>query len=128
MASKVLPRVNRLRRQGDAYKEDTIVVGCHPEIAELLSTSDLEYVEQVEKRLQKKVLIKARGSFHLEHFEIIGKKAADKQAGGGERKDGGRPAKKDRDRERGERQERAPERENKETGGDESTTEARPTR
>ncbi len=142
--------LREVRRQGDAFKEDTIVVQCHPEIAELLSTSDLEYVEQVEKRLQKKVLIKARGSFHLEHFEIVGKKAAEKQAErqGGDRegRQEGKPARKERERgggdrpprderpreDRGERpepKERGESRETKENGGgDESTAEARPTR
>jgi ribonuclease G len=111
--------LREVRRQGDAFKEDTIVVQCHPEIAELLSTSDLEYVEQVEKRLQKKVLIKGRGSFHLEHFEIAGKKAMEKQEG--------RQPKKERP-ERGERHDGGENREKKEGGGDEGTAEARPTR
>jgi ribonuclease G len=146
--------LREVRRQGDAFKEDTIVVQCHPEIAELLSTSDMEYVEQVEKRLQKKVMIKARGSFHLEHFEIIGKKASEKQEGKpgggegrGEAKPGGegRPPRRERGGGRGERggerregggapAEAAPEprgegrpdgRENKDNAGDEGTAEAR---
>jgi ribonuclease G len=138
--------LREVRRQGDAFKEDAIVVQCHPEIAELLSTTDMEYVEQVEKRLQKKVIIKARGSFHMEHFEIVGKKASEKQegraegGGGGGGGGGGRPPRKDRGRgdrgggggggggEREDRQEARPEgRENKDNGGDEGTTEARRT-
>jgi ribonuclease G len=66
--------LRQVRRQGAAIKEDTIMVSCHPEIAELMATADLEVVEQLEKRLQKKVLVKARGSFHLEKYEITGKK------------------------------------------------------
>jgi ribonuclease G len=67
-----------LRRQGGAFKEDTIAVLCHPEIADILSTTDREWLEQVEKRLQKRVLVKGRGGFHLEKYEIVGKKAAEK--------------------------------------------------
>ena len=72
--------LREVRRQGDAVREDTIVVACHPEIADLMATADLEYVEELEKRLQKRILVKARGSFHMEQYEIMGKKASEKPA------------------------------------------------
>ncbi len=80
--------LRELRRTGATHKDDTIMVQCHPEIAELLSTTDLEYVEDIEKRLQKKVLVKARGSFHLEQYEIMGRKASEKAEGKGKREGG----------------------------------------
>jgi ribonuclease G len=70
--------LRELRRSGDGVKEDTVVVACHPEIADLLMTADHEYLEEMEKRLQKRVLVKARGSYHMEQYEILGKKAAEK--------------------------------------------------
>jgi ribonuclease G len=70
--------LRELRRSGDAVKEDTVVVACHPEIAELLATSDHEYIDDAEKRLQKRVLVKSRASYHMEQYEIMGKRAADK--------------------------------------------------
>jgi ribonuclease G len=79
--------LRELRRSGDGVKEDTIVVQCHPEIADLLMTADHEYVDDMEKRLQKRVLVKARASYHMEEYEILGKKAADKR--GGERAEHG---------------------------------------
>src|SRR5438128_10353675 len=45
--------LRELRRGGDAVKEEAIVVQCHPEIADLLMTADHEYVEDIEKRLQR---------------------------------------------------------------------------
>jgi hypothetical protein len=39
-------------------------------VAQVLSSSDRTYLEELEKRLQKRIVIKARGSFHMEDFEI----------------------------------------------------------
>ena len=71
--------LRELRRTGDAVKEDAVVVSCHPEIADLLATSDHEYLEDMEKRLQKRVLVKSRPSYHMEQYEILGKRAAEKR-------------------------------------------------
>jgi ribonuclease G len=81
--------LRELRRSGDAVKEDTVVVSCHPEIADLMATSDHEYLEAMEKRLQKRVLVKSRPSYHMEQYEILGRKASEKR----EKVDGGRPRK-----------------------------------
>jgi ribonuclease G len=78
--------LRELRRSGDTVKEDTVVVLCHPEIAQLLETVDKEYVIEMEKRLQKRVLVKGRASYHLEQYAILGKKAADSRGDGDEGK------------------------------------------
>jgi ribonuclease G len=74
--------LREIRRGGDAIKDDTIVVQTHPEVAELLSTVDREHVEQAEKRLHKRVLVKGRPSYHMEQYDILGlgqaKKATEK--------------------------------------------------
>jgi ribonuclease G len=62
-----------LRRDGNSYREDGIQVTCNPEIADLLINAEAQYVEQLEKRLQKKILIQPKKRFHLEKFEIIGR-------------------------------------------------------
>ena len=54
------------------------MVTCHPEIADLLVTVEQQYIEEIEKRLQKRVLVKARSSYHVEQYEILGKKASEK--------------------------------------------------
>src|SRR5262249_46476894 len=78
--------LRELRRSGDASKDDTIVIQCHPEIADLLMTADHEYVEDIEKRLQKRVQVKAKASYHMEEYEILGNKAAEKRDGKNEGK------------------------------------------
>jgi hypothetical protein len=46
----------------------------------VLATTDHSFVEDLEKRLQKRLVIKARSSFHMEDFEIHspGEKAIEK--------------------------------------------------
>jgi ribonuclease G len=78
-----------LRRQGDLIDGDTVLVEVHPEVANVLATSDRAFLEDMEKRLQKRIVVKARGSFHIEDFEI--RSPGDKaplersEAGGGAR-------------------------------------------
>jgi hypothetical protein len=97
-----------LRRQGDLIDGDTVLVEVHPEVAQVLATSDHAFLEDMEKRLQKRIIVKARGSFHLEDFEI--RSPGDKaplersEAGGGgtrEADKGERDAKRRRRRRRG---------------------------
>jgi hypothetical protein len=96
-----------LRRQGDLIQGDTVLVEVHPEVAQVLATSDHAFLEDMEKRLQKRIVVKARGSFHLEDFEI--RSPGDKQplerseAGGGGREadKGERDAKRRKRRRRG---------------------------
>src|SRR3954464_12513376 len=59
-----------LRRQGDLIQGDTVLVEVHPEVAQVLATSDHAFLEDMEKRLQKRIIVKGRGSFHVEDFEI----------------------------------------------------------
>ncbi|MCU1281037.1 MAG: RNAse, partial [bacterium] len=62
-----------LRRDGNSYREDGIQVTCNPEIADLLVNVEAQYIEQLEKRLQKKIVIHSKKRFHLEKFEITGR-------------------------------------------------------
>ncbi len=59
-----------LRRQGDLVEGDTVLVEVHPEVAQVLAAADRPFLEEMEKRLQKRIVVKARGSFHVEDFEI----------------------------------------------------------
>ncbi len=68
-------------------ESDTIVIEVHPDVAQVLATTDHGFLEDLEKRLQKRLVVKSRGSFHMEDFEIHspGEKAIEKSemAGGG---------------------------------------------
>jgi ribonuclease G len=65
--------LRELRRDGHSYPEDTLIVICNPEIADILVTVEQQYLEELEKKLQKKIVIQAKKRFHLEKFEIQGR-------------------------------------------------------
>jgi ribonuclease G len=62
--------LRELRRSGNLVAGDTVLAEVHPDVAQTLSTHDRLYLEELEKRLQKRIVIKARGAFHVEDFEI----------------------------------------------------------
>jgi hypothetical protein len=62
--------LRELRRSGNLIAGDTVLVELHPDVAQVMSTTDRMYLEEIEKRLQKRIVIKGRGSFHMEDFEI----------------------------------------------------------
>ena len=62
--------LRELRRQGNMIEGDTVLIEVHPDVAQVLATTDHGYLEDMEKRLQKRIIVKARGSFALEDFEL----------------------------------------------------------
>ena len=69
--------LRELRRDGHSFPEDALLVICNPEIADILVTVEQQYIEELEKRLQKKIIVQAKKRFHLEKFEIQGRDAAE---------------------------------------------------
>ncbi len=61
--------LREIRRQGASLPGDRIVVGVHPEVADLLA-AEQEHVALLERRVGKSVVVKAQASFHVEQFEI----------------------------------------------------------
>jgi ribonuclease G len=62
--------LREVQRQAWTFREDSLTVTVNPEIANLLTTTDHDFVEALEKRLGKRIVIKPKGSFHLEQYEI----------------------------------------------------------
>ena len=62
--------LRRLRRDGNTFKSDGIVITCNPEIADLLVTVEQSYIDELEKRLQRRILVAAKKRFHIEKFEL----------------------------------------------------------
>jgi ribonuclease G len=62
--------LRELRRQGNLIEGDTVLVEVNPEIAQVLAGPDHVYLEEIEKRLQKRIVVKARASFAIEDFEL----------------------------------------------------------
>src|SRR4051812_37837951 len=95
-----------LRRQGDLVEGDTVLVEVHPDVAQVLGAADRPFLEEMEKRLQKRIVVKARGSFHVEDFEIRSPndkapiEKSEVAAGGRDDKDGPRDGKRRRRRRR----------------------------
>jgi ribonuclease G len=98
--------LRELRRQGDLVEGDTVLVEVHPDVAQVLASSDRPFLEEMEKRLQKRIVVKARGSFHVEDFEIRSPndkapiEKSEVAAGGRDDKDGPRDGKRRRRRRR----------------------------
>ncbi len=59
-----------LRRDGNAFRADGIVVTCNPEIADLLVTVEQSYIDELEKRLQRRIIVTAKKRLHIEKFEL----------------------------------------------------------
>ena len=59
-----------LRRQGNLIEGDTVMLEVHPDVAQALAGADRPFLDDIEKRLQKRIIVKARGTFHVEDFEI----------------------------------------------------------
>jgi ribonuclease G len=49
----------------------SIVVEAHPDVADLLYEEERARVEELERKLKKKIVIKAKSGFHQEQFNII---------------------------------------------------------
>ncbi len=83
--------LRRLRRDASNILDTTIVVLAHPDVADLLQNVEREYLQSLEKRLQKRILVQGKKHLHIEQFEL---KAKSEAGGDGDRGDRG-------DRERG---------------------------
>ena len=62
--------LRELRRQGNLIEGDTVLVEVNPDIAQVLAGPDHVYLEEIEKRLQKRIVVKARATFAIEDFEL----------------------------------------------------------
>jgi ribonuclease G len=79
--------LRELRRQGNLIEGDTVMVEVHPDVAQILAGPDHIYLEEIEKRLQKRIIVKARSSYELEDYELHspGQKAIEHSENGSDR-------------------------------------------
>ena len=77
-----------LMRQAPRLIEEVIVVQAHPEVVDLMLGEEKETLDAVEAMCGRKIMVRARGSFHQEQFDIFGtsqdalSKKKDKDTGG----------------------------------------------
>jgi len=48
------------------------VVNAHPEVVDLIYAEETSSLSQIERELKKNILVRPRGSFHLEQIDIFG--------------------------------------------------------
>ena len=54
-------------------KAKTIFVNSNPEVADLMYSDELKTVEKLEKRLSKRLIIRAMGHYHIQKYEVYSK-------------------------------------------------------
>ncbi len=59
-----------IRRESPHMSGDAIIVSAHPDVAELMRTSESAAVDNMVKRIQRAIEIHPRKGFHVEQFEI----------------------------------------------------------
>ena len=64
--------IREIKRDISGSKINKIMVNVHPDIADLLYDEEYRLLEELEESMKKKVIIKAKGNFHIEQYEIMG--------------------------------------------------------
>jgi ribonuclease G len=60
-----------IERTGSSVGGATVMVDVHPQIADILYDEERLGIEHLERKLNKKIVIKARDGFHQDQFEIV---------------------------------------------------------
>jgi ribonuclease G len=61
-----------LQTRGRNLLESSIIVHAHPEVVDLVYGEEHDNLNKIEERLAKQILVRPRGSFHQEQFDIFG--------------------------------------------------------
>jgi ribonuclease G len=77
--------LREIRRVGATVKTDRILVECTPPVAEMLQRYDQKYIDELEKRFQKKVEIRSSAQLAVDQYKVEGRvvKVEEPQTGGG---------------------------------------------
>jgi ribonuclease G len=65
--------LREVRRVGSTVKADRVLVECPPPVAEMLDRYDRRYLDELEKRFQKKVEIKGSTSIPVDQYKVEGR-------------------------------------------------------
>ena len=58
------------REAGRSPKKENIYVNVSPAVADMLYTDEMDSLEQVERELGKRLIVRALAHFHQEHYEV----------------------------------------------------------
>jgi ribonuclease G len=70
VAYEVLREIRRRRNDLPGY---TVVVNCHPAVADLLTGSEKSALQEAETRYLRRIQVNGRTEYHLEQFDLSGK-------------------------------------------------------
>jgi ribonuclease G len=70
IAFEILREIRRKRQDLPGY---SILVNCHPAVADLLTGSEKAAVTEAESRYMRRILVSSRTEYHLEQFDLTGK-------------------------------------------------------
>jgi ribonuclease G len=70
VAYEVLREIRRKRNDLPGY---TVVVNCHPAVADLLTGSEKSILQEAESRHMRRIQVNSRTEYHLEQFDLSGK-------------------------------------------------------
>jgi ribonuclease G len=70
IAFEILREIRRKRQDLPGY---TVLVNCHPAVADLLTGSEKAVVQEAESRYMRRIQVNSRTEYHLEQFDLVGK-------------------------------------------------------
>src|SRR4029079_12944155 len=70
IAYEILREVRRKRADLPRY---TVIVNCHPAVADLLQGAEKGAIADAENKFMRKIQVFPRGEYHYEQFDISGK-------------------------------------------------------
>jgi ribonuclease G len=70
IAFEILREIRRKRHDLPGY---TVLVNCHPAVADLLTGSEKAVVHEAESRYMRRIQVNSRTEYHLEQFDLVGK-------------------------------------------------------
>jgi ribonuclease G len=71
-----------IRREASNYKENVLVVNCHPEVARVLQVDERDELRYLMDRFNKSIHVRTQQSYHQEQFDIYGKSERTQKKGG----------------------------------------------
>ena len=60
-----------IRKIGSSPRNKKIIIGVHPDVANLLYDEERQSIEELEREFHKKVIIKADSNLHIEQYDIV---------------------------------------------------------
>src|SRR5205085_8600699 len=64
-----------IRREAPGYKDPTLVINCHPDVARLLQGEERQELRHLMDRYNKSIQVKAQQNYHREQYDVYGRSA-----------------------------------------------------